>query len=77
MGNDQYQSAFKAASSELEQIFKSIEELSVEKDHLEKVLEVLSLELGISNHGDGRQRKSNRLQCTVVTRLSVITNPTR
>jgi hypothetical protein len=72
---DVYQFAYDEAASELRRILQSFEQLCVQKSQVEKLLEVLKPELGVSARADANargQRTGPFPHCTVITRLTVL-----
>ncbi|MGA9586531.1 MAG: hypothetical protein WBQ95_14455 [Terracidiphilus sp.] len=72
---DVYRFAYDEASSELRNILKAFEQLCAQKNRVEKLMEVLKPEIGMSEQSDsGRhvKRTTHLPYCTVVTRLTVL-----
>lgn len=72
---DVYRFAYDEASTELRKILKAFEQLCAQKNRVEKLMEVLKPEVGVTENLDGgRQvKKTSHLPyCTVVTRLTVL-----
>lgn len=72
---DVYRFAYDEASSELRNILKSFEQLCAQKNRVEKLMEVLKPEIGMSEPAENEKqvRRTTHLPyCTVVTRLTVL-----
>jgi hypothetical protein len=71
---DIYRFAYDEASSELRKILKAFEQLCAQKNRVEKLMEVLKPEAGVSQVEDERhvKRTTHLPNCTVVTRLTVL-----
>lgn len=72
---DVYRFAYDEASCELRKILKAFEQLCAQKNRVEKLMQVLKPEVGVSEDpDDGNQvKKTTHLPyCTVVTRLTVL-----
>jgi hypothetical protein len=72
---DVYRFAYDEASSELRKILRAFEQLCAQKNRVEKLIEVLKPQVGISEEAeDGKQikRTTHLPYCTVVTRLTVL-----
>lgn len=71
---DIYRFAYDEASSELRKILKAFEQLCAQKNRVEKLMEVLKPEVGLTEmENEGQVKRTTHLpNCTVVTRLTVL-----
>jgi hypothetical protein len=72
---DVYRFAYDEASSELRKILKAFEQLCAQKNRVEKLIEVLKPEVGLTANPDDERhvkRTTHLPYCTVVTRLTVL-----
>ncbi|HEY1576033.1 MAG TPA: hypothetical protein VGF82_03060 [Terracidiphilus sp.] len=72
---DIYRFAYDEASTELRKILRAFEQLCAQKSRVEKLMEVLKPEVGLTEATeDGKhvKRTTHLPYCTVVTRLTVL-----
>jgi hypothetical protein len=70
---DVYRFAYDEASSELRKILKAFEQLCAQKNRVEKLMEVLKPEMGLTEADEKHVKRTTHLpHCTVVTRLTVL-----
>jgi hypothetical protein len=72
---DVYRFAYDEAASELRKILKAFEQLCAQKNRVEKLIEVLKPEVGVSEQEEEAKqvkRTTHLPHCTVVTRLTVL-----
>lgn len=72
---DVYRFAYDEASSELRKILRAFEQLCAQKNRVEKLMEVLKPEIGVTALAEDEKhvkRTTHLPYCTVVTRLTVL-----